>query len=84
MHSNILKIRVLQEEIVVSYKIEKHVEYAISFFEKRPNQYEKIIEIEKYPKCLITSQHLGQIIRDNNITRKRTTIRIIQNYVMEN
>ena len=37
----------------------------------------RLLEIvkKKYPKCLITSQHLGQIIRDNNITRKRTTIR---------
>jgi len=37
----------------------------------------RLLEIvrKKYPKCQITSQHLGQIIRDNNITRKRTTIR---------
>ena len=37
----------------------------------------RLLEIvrKKYHTCSITSQHLGQVIRDNNITRKRTTIR---------
>lgn len=63
----------------VSYKIEKkHVKYAISVLKKDQTiSMKRLLEIvkKKYPKCLITSQHLGQIIRDNNITRKRTTIR---------
>ena len=28
----------------------------------------------KYPEFNITSQHLGMLLRDNNITRKRTKL----------
>ena len=63
----------------ISYKIEeKHVKYAITVLKKDQTiSMKRLLEIvrKKYPKCEITSQHLGQIIRDNNITRKRTTIR---------
>ena len=63
----------------ISYKIEaKHVKYAITVLKKDQTiSMKRLLEIvrKKYPKCQITSQHLGQILRDNNITRKRTTIR---------
>jgi transposase len=63
----------------VSYKIEeKHVRYAISILKKDQTiSMKRLLEIvrKKYHTCSITSQHLGQVIRDNNITRKRTTIR---------
>lgn len=37
----------------------------------------RLLEIvrKKFPNCSITSQHIGQVIKDNNITRKRTSIR---------
>ena len=62
-----------------SYKIkQKHVNYAIKILEK--NQIfsiQRILTIvkRKYPDCEVTSYHLGRVIRENNITRKRTTIR---------
>ena len=60
----------------ISYKITKEqLVYAIRML----NNNEQITMIElkklillKYPEFNITSQHLGIVLRDNNITRKRT------------
>ena len=59
-----------------SYKITKEqVKYAINLLKQNEqltmNELVKIIK-KKYIEFDITPQHLGQIIRDNNITRKRT------------
>ena len=60
----------------VSYKITKEqVKYAIQKLKENEQismeELYKIIK-KKYKEFDITSQHLGQVIRDNNITRKRT------------
>ena len=60
----------------VSYKITKEqVKYAIQKLKENEQismeELYKIIK-KKYKDFEITSQHLGQVIRDNNITRKRT------------
>lgn len=60
----------------VSYKVEKnHVDYITSELKKNEqitmSELLKIVQ-KKYPEFIITPQHLGRIIRDNNITRKRT------------
>jgi transposase len=60
----------------VSYKITKeHVKYALIKLKENQQitmkELAKIIK-KKFKDFDITSQHLGQIIRDNNITRKRT------------
>ena len=60
----------------ISYKITKEqVKYAIQKLKENKQitmeELHKIIK-KKYKDFDITSQHLGQIIRDNNITRKRT------------
>ena len=60
----------------ISYKVTKEqVKYAI----KKVKQNEQItmkelakIVKKKYKDFNVTPQHLGQIIRDNNLTRKRT------------
>ena len=59
-----------------SYKITKEqVKYAIQKLKENEQitmeELHKIIK-KKYKDFDITSQHLGQVIRDNNITRKRT------------
>ena len=59
-----------------SYKITKeHVKYVIKLL--KSNEQITMIELsklikEKYKYFDITPQHLGAVIRDNNITRKRT------------
>ena len=60
----------------VSYKITKEqVKYAIQKLKENEQitmeELHKIVK-KKYKNFDITSQHLGQVIRDNNITRKRT------------
>lgn len=60
----------------VSYKISKiHVEHAIQKLKENEQitmeELTKIIK-KKYNDFDITPQYLGQVIRDNNITRKRT------------
>ena len=60
----------------VSYKITKEqVKYAIQKLKENEQitmeELHKIVK-KKYKEFDITPQHLGQIIRDNNITRKRT------------
>jgi transposase len=60
----------------ISYKITKeHLVYAIKMLSN--NEQITMIELKKlillkYPKFNITQQHLGIVLRDNNITRKRT------------
>ena len=59
-----------------SYKITKEqVKYAIQKLKENEQitmeELHKIVK-KKYKDFDITSQHLGQVIRDNNITRKRT------------
>ena len=60
----------------VSYKITKEqVKYALyKLKENEQITMEELYKIikKKYKDFDITSQHLGQVIRDNNITRKRT------------
>jgi len=60
----------------VSYKITKgQVKYAIQTLKEneqiKMEDLHKIVK-KKYKDFDITLQHLGQVIRDNNITRKRT------------
>ena len=60
----------------ISYKItKKQVKYAIQKLKENEQismeELYKIIK-KKYKDFDITSQHLGQVIRNNNITRKRT------------
>ena len=59
-----------------SYKITKeHVKYAIQKLKINEQiTMEELVKIikKKYNDFDITPQHLGQILRDNNITRKRT------------
>jgi transposase len=59
-----------------SYKITKEqVKYAIQKLKENEQitmkELHKIVK-KKYKDFDITSQHLGQVIRDNNITRKRS------------
>jgi transposase len=60
----------------ISYKISKEqLLYAIKLLKN--NEQITMIELKKlimlkYPDFNITSQHLGIVLRDNNITRKRT------------
>lgn len=60
----------------ISYKITKeHVNYAIELLKQNEQiTMTKLVELvkEKYKEFNITSQHLGKVVRDNNITRKRT------------
>jgi transposase len=60
----------------ISYKITKEqIKYAIQKLKENEQitmeELHKIIK-KKYKDFDITPQHLGQVIRDNNITRKRT------------
>ena len=60
----------------LSYKItEKQIKYAIELL--KINEQITMVELgkqvkKKYKDFDITPQHLGQVIRDNNKTRKRT------------
>ena len=60
----------------ISYKITKEqVKYVIQKLKENEQiTMEELCKIikKKYKDFNITSQHLGQVIRDNNITRKRT------------
>ncbi len=60
----------------VSYKITKpQVKTALELLKQNEQLTMNELEIEmkqKYPTFDITPQHLGQVIRDNNKTRKRT------------
>ena len=60
----------------VSYKItQKHLKYAIQELKKNEQiTMEELVKVikKKYDDFDITPQHLGQVIRDNNLTRKRT------------
>ena len=60
----------------ISYKITKQqLKYAISLLNKNEQITMKELSLivqKKYKDFNITSQHLGKVIRDNNITRKRT------------
>lgn len=60
----------------ISYKITKQqLKYAISLLNKNEQITMKELSSnvkKKYKSYNITSQHLGKVIRDNNITRKRT------------
>ena len=60
----------------VSYKITKNeVNYAIKLLKENEQitmfELAKLIK-KKYKDFNVTSQHLGQVLRDNNKTRKRT------------
>ena len=59
----------------VSYKItQKHLKYAIQELKKNEQiTIEELVKVikKKYDDFDITPQHLGQVIRDNNLTRKR-------------
>ena len=62
-----------------SYKIkEKHVKDALKVLEKKQQMSIRALSAkmkEKHTDYNITSHRLGQIVRDNNITRKRTRIK---------
>jgi transposase len=62
----------------ISYKMkQKHIEYAFKLLSK--NKHYSLEELvkrikNKYGDFDITPQHLGKVLRDNNITRKRTKL----------
>tara|TARA_B100000767_G_C19774679_1_gene541885 strand:- start:906 stop:1787 length:882 start_codon:yes stop_codon:yes gene_type:complete len=62
-----------------SYKIKKkHVDYVLKLLKKNPTWSVQLLWNStklKFTDFNITRRHLGQVIRDNNITRKRTTTR---------
>ena len=68
-----------KKRLNISYKVTKnHVNFALKMIEKNPqiSMISLLAKMKnKYSNLDITPQHLGQIIRDNNITRKRTKIR---------
>ena len=68
-----------KKKIGKSYKVkEKHIKLALSIIKKYPHisiQGLWIMLRKKYTDFTITPQHLGVVIRDQNITRKRTTRR---------
>ena len=65
-----------KKQIYYSYKIEeKHVKFIMKVLKKEqsitnPNLLLKLKS--KYPDVNITERHLGRIVRENNLTRKRT------------
>ena len=73
----------------VSYKITKEqVKYAIQKLKENEQitmeELHKIVK-KKYKEFDITPQHLGQVIRDNNITRKKNKTRTLpKRKIMEN
>ena len=59
----------------ISYKVTKeHVKYAIQKLKENEQitmqELHKLIK-KKYKDFDVTAQHLGQVLRDNNITRKK-------------
>jgi transposase-like protein len=60
----------------ISYKIKnKHVKYALELLKDNKHSTMEYLAKkikEKYKDFDITPQHLGKVMRDNNITRKRT------------
>ena len=68
-----------KQRIAISYKIKKkHVNFSLKTIKKYPhisiNMLYELLK-KKFNDFTATSQHLGEVIRDNNITRKRTTRR---------
>lgn len=68
-----------KKRISGSYKIKKkHVKYSLQMIKRNPhisiNTLHELIK-KKFSDYSITLQHLGKVIRDNNITRKRTAKR---------
>lgn len=67
------------DKISISYKIkQKHVDYALKLLtENKHYSMEELVKRikKKYDDFNITPQHLGQVVRDNNITRKRTKLK---------
>lgn len=65
--------------VLISYKIkQKHVNYALKLLmENKHYSLEELVKRikKKYDDFDITPQHLGEVIRDNNITRKRTKLK---------
>lgn len=65
-----------KKQIYISYKIEeKHVKYIMKILKKNqfitnPNLLLKLKST--YPNVEISERHLGRIVRENNLTRKRT------------
>ena len=61
----------------ISYKIKKeHVKFIINIVKDNPSIHvDKLRELllKKFKDLTISRQHLGSILRDNNITRKRAT-----------
>ena len=72
----VIKTLQRQNRKSISYKITKqHLQYAISLLNKNEQITMKELSSKvkkKYKSYNITSQHLGKVVRDNNITRKRT------------
>jgi len=65
-----------QNRTPISYKVKKeHVDYSLNILKQNEqitmNNLNKVVK-EKYNDFDISSQHLGQVILDNNRTRKRT------------
>lgn len=62
-----------------SYKIKKkHFDYVLKLIKKNPTRSIQLLYNSaklKFTDFNITRRHLGEVIRDNNITRKRTTTR---------
>ncbi len=60
----------------ISYKIKnKHIQYAKELLKDEKHSTMEALKKkikERYNDFNVTSQHLGKVIRDNNITRKRT------------
>lgn len=63
----------------ISYKITKtQVKFALALVKRNPQFSMNLLLAKmktKFPTLQITPHHLGKVIRDNNITRKRTKIR---------
>ena len=65
-----------KKQIYYSYKIEeKHVKYILKVVKNNqsitnPHLLDKLKS--KYPDIKISERHIGRIIRENNLTRKRT------------
>ena len=64
-----------QKQEKESYKIkEKHVKYALDVLKKQPTLSISMLRA-KFSDFVISQGHLAKVIRDNNLTRKRTKIR---------
>ena len=67
-----------QQRPDVAYKVRKnHVKYALELLEKDQQISMKELAMEvkrKYPDFNVTPRWLGTVVRDNNLTRKRTRV----------